>query len=188
MKHIKFRFQLYYYYLKIWALRKLQAILCYSIFNWKKVKVITVLVTININCYVLNYDSMVGISVLSCSVVIRTRFKEYNLSCFWRINFWCPKESWETWQEATSLGQEENDQKYVIHFESRDNSIPYTCMHTQSFQSCLTLCNPMDYSLPGSSVCKILQARILKWVDILSFRGSSWLRDWRCISCVLHWR
>ena len=31
-------------------------------------------------------------------------------------------------------------------------------------QSCLTLCNPMDRSLPGSSVHGILQARILEWV------------------------
>ena len=33
-------------------------------------------------------------------------------------------------------------------------------------QSCPTLCNPMDYSLPGSSVHGILQARILEWVAI----------------------
>ena len=35
-------------------------------------------------------------------------------------------------------------------------------------QSCLTLCNPMDCSLPGSSVHGILQARILEWVAIPS--------------------
>ena len=33
-------------------------------------------------------------------------------------------------------------------------------------QSCLTLCNPMDYSPPGSSVHGILQARILEWGDL----------------------
>ena len=33
-------------------------------------------------------------------------------------------------------------------------------------QSCLTLCNPMDCSLPGSSFLGILQARILEWVAI----------------------
>ena len=33
-------------------------------------------------------------------------------------------------------------------------------------QSCLTLCNPMDWSLPGSSVHGILQARLLDWVAI----------------------
>ena len=35
-------------------------------------------------------------------------------------------------------------------------------------QSCLTLCNPMDYSPPDSSVHGILQARILEWVAILA--------------------
>ena len=39
--------------------------------------------------------------------------------------------------------------------------------------SCLTLCNPMDYSLPGSSVRGIFQARILEWVSISYSRGSS---------------
>ena len=52
-------------------------------------------------------------------------------------------------------------------------------------QSCLTLCNPMDCSLPGSSVHGILQARILEWVAIPSSRGSSQLRDWTQVSCVL---
>ena len=40
-------------------------------------------------------------------------------------------------------------------------------------QFCLTLCNPMDCSLPGSSVHGILQARILEWVAISYSRGSS---------------
>ena len=44
-------------------------------------------------------------------------------------------------------------------------------------QSCLTLCDPMDCSLPGSSVHGILQARILEWVTISFSRGSSWPRD-----------
>ena len=33
-------------------------------------------------------------------------------------------------------------------------------------QSCLILCDPMDYSLPGSSVHGIFQARVLEWVAI----------------------
>ena len=40
-------------------------------------------------------------------------------------------------------------------------------------QFCLTLCDPMDCSLPGSSVHGGFQARILEWVAITSFRGSS---------------
>ena len=38
-------------------------------------------------------------------------------------------------------------------------------------QSCLTLCDPMDCMLPGSSVHGILQARILEWVVIPFSRG-----------------
>ena len=42
-------------------------------------------------------------------------------------------------------------------------------------QSCLTLCNPMDNSLPDSPVHRISQARILDWVVVSSSKGSSWL-------------
>ena len=44
-------------------------------------------------------------------------------------------------------------------------------------QPCHTLCEPMDCSPPGFSVCEILQARILEWVVIPSSRGSSQPRD-----------
>ena len=40
-------------------------------------------------------------------------------------------------------------------------------------QPCLTLCDPADYSPPGSSVHGILQARIWEWVAISSSKGSS---------------
>ena len=36
---------------------------------------------------------------------------------------------------------------------------------------CPTLCNPMNYSLPGSSVYGLFQARILEWVAVSSSRG-----------------
>ena len=47
-----------------------------------------------------------------------------------------------------------------------------------------TLCDPLDCSLPGSSVHGISQARILEWVGISFSRGSSWLRDWTHIFCI----
>ena len=50
-------------------------------------------------------------------------------------------------------------------------------------ESCLTLCNPMDCSLPGSSVHGISQARILEWVAISFSRGSSWSRGQTHFSC-----
>ena len=51
-------------------------------------------------------------------------------------------------------------------------------------QSWPTLCNPMDYHSPASSVLWILQARILVWVAISSSRGYSQLRDWTQVSCI----
>ena len=39
-------------------------------------------------------------------------------------------------------------------------------VYAKSLQSCLTLCDPMDCSPPGSFVHGILQARILEWVAI----------------------
>ena len=47
----------------------------------------------------------------------------------------------------------------------------------KSLQSCPALCHPMGCSLLGSSVHGILQARILEWVSIPFFRGSSQPRD-----------
>ena len=54
-------------------------------------------------------------------------------------------------------------------------------------QSFLTLCVPMDCSLPGSSVHGILQARILEWVAFPFSRGSSWPRDRTCVCCIERW-
>ena len=48
----------------------------------------------------------------------------------------------------------------------------------KSLLSCTILCDPMDFSPPGSSVHGILQATILEWVAIPSSRGFFWPRDW----------
>ena len=50
---------------------------------------------------------------------------------------------------------------------------PWTGNHCESevVQSCLTLCDPMNYSLPGSSIHRIFQARILEWAAISFSRG-----------------
>ena len=61
-------------------------------------------------------------------------------------------------------------------------------------QSCPTLSNPMDYSLPGSSIHGIFQARVLKW-DVIAFSVPSdkWCPKEGCISfqhlfCFKSWR
>ena len=51
-------------------------------------------------------------------------------------------------------------------------------------QSGSTLYDPMDCSLPGSSVHGIFPARILEWVAIYFSRRSSWPRDQTWVSCV----
>ena len=50
--------------------------------------------------------------------------------------------------------------------------------------SCVRLCNPMDCSLPGSSIHEILQARILEWIVIAFSRRSSRPRDQTRVSLI----
>ena len=54
-------------------------------------------------------------------------------------------------------------------------------------QLCLTLCDPLDYSSPDSSVEQISQAKILGWVAISFSRESFHTRDWTHISYVGRW-
>ena len=57
-------------------------------------------------------------------------------------------------------------------------------MCAKSLHLCVTLCNSLDCSPPGSSVHGILQARILEWVPTPSSRGSSQPRDWTQVSRI----
>ena len=62
----------------------------------------------------------------------------------------------------------------------------FLCVRAKSLQSCLTLCDPMDCSPPGSYVHGILQARILEWVAMPSWfltQGSN-----PNLLCLLHWQ
>ena len=59
------------------------------------------------------------------------------------------------------------------------------------FSPVQTPCDPMDHSLPGSSVHGILQARILEWVAMPSSRGLFLTQGWKeslCLLCLLHWQ
>ena len=51
-------------------------------------------------------------------------------------------------------------------------------------QSCPSLCDPTDHSLPGSSVHRIFQASLLEWVTISFSRGPSQHRDPTGVSCI----
>ena len=61
----------------------------------------------------------------------------------------------------------------------------YPLVCTLSCFSRVRLCNPMDHSLPGSSVQGILQARILEWVVIFYARGSPWPKDRAHVSYII---
>ena len=60
----------------------------------------------------------------------------------------------------------------------------YICVCVLVSQSCPTLCDPMDCSLPGSSVHGIFRARILEWVAISFSKGSSLPKDRTQVSCT----
>ena len=60
-------------------------------------------------------------------------------------------------------------------------SVSQSVLAAQTF---LALCDPMDCSPPSSSVCGILQARILESVAISFSRGSFWPRDQTQVSCI----
>ena len=51
-------------------------------------------------------------------------------------------------------------------------------------QSCPTLCDPVDCSLPGSSLHGIFQARVLEWIAISFSKGSSQPRDQTWVSHI----
>ena len=59
----------------------------------------------------------------------------------------------------------------------------HTCIRAKLLQLCLTLWDPRDCSMPGSSVHGVLQARILEWVAISFPRRSSRPRDQTRVSC-----
>ena len=54
----------------------------------------------------------------------------------------------------------------------------------KSLQSCLTLCNPIDGSSPGSPVLGILQARTLEWVAISFSSARKWKVKMKSLSRV----
>ena len=98
--------------------------------------------------------------------------------------------SFEQWQQPLQIW-------FVIKRECRGSPVCWAvmcpilgafsvcvCVCVLVAQSCLTPCDPMDCSPPGSSVHRILQRRILEWVVIPFSRGSSRPEDWTQVSCI----
>ena len=55
----------------------------------------------------------------------------------------------------------------------KGSSLSHAAAAAKSLQSCPTLSDPMDCSLPGSSVHGIFQARVLEW-GAIAFSSLSW--------------
>ena len=95
------------------------------------------------------------------------------------------------WQPAWEGGLGENGCKYMCGWVP--SLFTWNCHNTVNqlcavlcliAQSCPTLCEPMDWSPPGSSVHGILQARILEWVAYPFSRASSQSRNQTGVSCI----
>ena len=92
-----------------------------------------------------------------------------------------------------SKEEERHVHVWLIHFAVQQK-LTQRCkatkrLHVKSLQSCLTLCDPMHCSPPGSSIHGILRARILAWVAMPSSKGSSPSRDQTpSLLPLLHWQ
>ena len=95
-----------------------------------------------------------------------------------------PRASCFLWLEGNLTGSREE----ILRGEQKDS--PYSartysvCTRVLSRFGHVQLCDPMDCSLPGSSVHGILQARTLAWVAVSSSRGASRPRDRTPVSYV----
>ena len=96
---------------------------------------------------------------------------------------------WKHWQTLFFLGSKittDGDCSHEIKRRLLLGRKVMTNLESESevTQSCPTLCNQVDYSLPSFSVHGILQARVLEWVTISFSRGSSWPRNRTRVSCI----
>ena len=117
----------------------------------------------------------------------------HTLNC--RVKMWRQNDkSWvcaEPWEQSTPGTQS------VVAAQSSALTLPAKpfrgcpagmciCMcESEVTQSCSTLCDPMDCTLPGSSVHGIFQAIVLEWIAISFSRGSSQTRDWTLVSHIV---
>ena len=95
------------------------------------------------------------------------------------------REFWECRAESIAYHCKRNVKRSLL-FTHRPVFLPLVTVwvHAKSLQLCLTLCDLMDYSPAGSSVCGILQARIMEWVALPFSKGSSLPRDRTQVSCT----
>ena len=96
-----------------------------------------------------------------------------SVSWWWKGSLAC----WSSW------GHKESDMTERLNWTEL-NKIFQMLSESEVTHSCLSLCNPMNYSLQGSSVHRIFQAGVLEWVFISFSRGSSWPSYWTRVSHI----
>ena len=81
----------------------------------------------------------------------------------------------EDWQPEAELPIQAHFSPSTVNLKTQAAAVA-----AKSLQSCLTLCGPMDCSLPGSSVHGILQVRVLEWIAI-AFSVKTQERENKCL-------
>ena len=124
------------------------------------------------------------LAFLHCTLPTPLLFQDTAIWKFWNTSACTSKESWFTGWLCHHLPR-------ILHQCSLSWIDPHShwqltslCVLCLVAQLYLTLCDPMDCNLRGSSVHRILQAKILEWVAIPFSRGSSEPRDGTCVSYV----
>ena len=102
------------------------------------------------------------------------------LILFYVLVFWL----WVMWDLSSP---DQGSKPQPLHWKAKSQAMdpqvsPWIKMKVT--QSCPTLCDPMNCSLPGSFALGILQARILEWVAVLFSRVSSQPSNQTQLSCI----
>ena len=134
------------------------------------------------------------LSWCSCPLVCTSQIRQLEWH-FSSCHTWiCVLEDWmknaecSGWNEWLLISWSYLPTAYALQGKTCFPTIPTACVCVcvcvKVTQLCLTLCNPMDCSLAGSSVHGILQERRLEWVPVPFSRGSSEPRDQTQDSCI----
>ena len=122
-------------------------------------------------------------SIVLISSDMRWKIINETVQTLWQQGFHRTNKTWSTGINNISL----IIKKKIFQINSLSLSFPLSLNELKSVSpvSCVLLfANPVDWSLPGSSVHGILQARIPEWVAIPFSRRSFWVRDQTQISCI----
>ena len=110
---------------------------------------------------------------------------QFSADCFAKYTTWPTLLTFQThFPPLLSVNAKQNKNLPVLHY------VPSVLVRSVCAQACLTLCGPIDCSLPGSSIHGIFQPRILEWVAIFCFKVSSQTQGWnpRLFSLLHCWQ